>query len=208
MTITLQKVYIDYHAKEKYARTLLGQLDWFFRIADFDPKTGLALPQLLTCFLAKVTQPANDFLVLDRLWRITEHSRASVERLFRSLNKSPRREQVLLPVHSVRELDANSFIKLSNRPGRTIREKLAGKQYMQAVRRFQSIDLPENRLLKAFLRHLAKLLELRRDCLGHEDELLQKIQSWLRSDEAQAIGKWDNLPPNNTLLAVDRKSVV
>ncbi len=201
MTITLQKVYIDYHAKEKYARTLLGQLDWFCRIADFDPKTGLALPQALTGFLAKVTQPANDFVVLDRLWRITEHSRASVERLFRSLNESPRREQALLAVHSVRELDANSFIKLSNRPGRTIREKLAGKPYMQAVRRFQSIDLPENRLLKAFVRHLAELLELRRDCLGHEDELLQKIQSWLRSDEAQAIGKWDNLPPNNTLLA-------
>lgn len=201
MTITLQKVYIDYHAKEKYARTLLGQLDWFFRIADFDPKTGSALPQSLTGFLAKVTQPENDFLVLDRLWRITEHSRASVERLFRSLNESPRREQALLPVHSVRELDANSFIKLSNRPGRTILEKLAGKPYMQAVRRFQSIDLPENRLLKVFLRHLAELLELRRDCLGHEDELLQKIQSWLRSDEAQAIGKWDNLPPNNTLLA-------
>lgn len=201
MTITLQKVYIDYHAKEKYARTLLGQLDWFYRIADFDPKTGLALPQALTGFLAKVTQPANDFLVLDRLLRITEHSRASVERLFRSLNESPRREQALLAVHSVRELDANSFIKLSNRPGRTIREKLAGKPYMQAVRRFQSIDLPENRLLKAFVRHLTELLELRRDCLGHEDELLQKIQSWLRSDEAQAIGKWDNLPPNNTLLA-------
>lgn len=201
MTITLQKVYIDYHAKEKYARKLLGQLDWFCRIADFDPKTGLALPQSLTGFLAKVTQPANDFLVLDRLWRITEHSRTSVERLFHSLNESPRREQALLAVHSVRELDANSFIKLSNRPGRTIREKLAGKPYIQAVRRFQSIDLPENRLLKAFVRHLAELLELRRDCLGHEDELLRTIQSWLRSDKAQAIGKWDNLPPNNTLLA-------
>ncbi|MBN0803175.1 hypothetical protein JTL91_35910, partial [Pseudomonas aeruginosa] len=24
---------------------------------------------------------------------------------------------------------------------------------------------------------------------------------WLRSDEAQAIGNWENLPPNNTLLA-------
>lgn len=201
MTITLQKLYIDYRAKEKYARTLLGQLDWFCRTVDFDPKTGLALPQALTSFLAKVVQPENDFVVLDRLWRITEHSRASVERLFRSLNESPRREQALLAVHAVRELDANSFIKLSNRPGRTIREKLAGKPYMQAVRRFQSIDLPENRLLKAFVRHLAELLELRRDCLGHEDELLQKIQSWLRSDEAQSIGKWDNLPPNNTLLA-------
>lgn len=201
MTITLKKIYHDYHAKEKNALKLLGQIDWFCRIADFDPKTGLALPQTLTGFLAKVAQSANDFVVLDRLWRITEHSRASVERLFRSLNESPRREQALLAVHSVRELDANSFIKLSNRPGRTIREKLAGKPYMQAVRRFQSIDLPENRLLKAFVRHLAELLELRRVYLDHEDELLPKIQSWLRSEEVQVIGNWENLPPNNTLLS-------
>ena len=79
-----------------------------------------------------------------------------------------------MPIHAVRELDANSFIKLSNRPGRTIREKLAGKPHMQAVRRFQSVDLPENRLLKAFVRHLVELLEFRLDYLGHEDEILPK----------------------------------
>jgi len=183
------------------ARALLGQAHWFATNAEFDPKTGAALPQALSGFLAKAARPATVGAIRDRLWHITEHSRASVERLFRSLNESPRREQALLAVHSVRELDANSFIKLSNRPGRTIREKLAGKPYMQAVRRFQSIDLPENRLLKAFVRHLAELLKLRRDCLGQEDELLSKIQSWLRSDDSQAIGNWDNLPPNNTLLA-------
>jgi len=125
-----------------------------------------------------------------------------VERLIRALNKSPRREQAMLPVHAVRELDANSFIKLSNRPGRNIREKLAGQPYLQAVRRFQSVNLPENRLLKAFLARLAEPLELRRDCLREEEnELLPKIQLWFRSDEAQAIARWDNLPPNNTLLS-------
>jgi hypothetical protein len=183
------------------ARALLGQAHWFTINAEFDPKTGAALPQALSGFLAKVARPASGGMTRDRLWRITEHSRASVERLFRSLNESPRREHALLPVHRVRELDANSFIKLSNRPGRTIREKLAGKPYMQAVRRFQSVNLPENRLLKAFAIRLAELLELRRDCLGQEDELLPIIQSWLRSEEAQLIGNWDNLPPNNTLLA-------
>lgn len=183
------------------ARALLEQAHWFAANAEFDPKTGSALPQALSGFLAKVARPAAVGAIRDRLWYITEHSRSSVERLFRSLNESPRREQALLPVHRVRELDASSFIKLSNRPGRTIREKLAGKPYMQAVRRFQSVNLPENRLLKAFATRLLELLELRSDCLGQEDELLPKIQSWLRSDEAQAIGNWDNLPPNNTLLA-------
>ena len=183
------------------ARALLEQAHWFAANIEFDPKTGAALPQALSGFLAKVARPASGSATRDRLWRITEHSRAAVERLFRSLNESSRREHALLPVHRVRELDANSFIKLSNRPGRTIREKLAGKPYMQAVRRFQSVNLPENRLLKAFAIHLAELLELRQACFSQEDELLAKIQSWLRSDEAQAIGNWDNLPPNNTLLA-------
>ena len=183
------------------ARALLCQQDWFSVNAEFDPKTGLALPQALSAFLAKVAQRAFDGTTRDRLWRITEHSRASVERLFHALNESPRREQALLPIHAVRELDANSFIKLSNRPGRSVREKLAGKPYLQAVRRFQSVNLPENRLLKAFSRRLAEALELRRNCLNQEDPLLPKIQYWLRSDEAQAIANWDNLPPNNTLLS-------
>jgi hypothetical protein len=183
------------------ARALLEQEHWFAVNAEFDPKTGSALPQALSAFLAKVAHPEPDGTTRDRLWRITEHSRASVERLFHALNESPRREQALLPVHAVRELDANSFIKLSNRPGRTIREKLAGKPYLQAVRRFQSVNLPENRLLKVFVRRLEQALELRRKCLNQEDPLLPKIQSWLRSDEAQAIGYWDNLPPNNTLLS-------
>jgi len=184
------------------ARALVKQMHWFTVNADFDPKTGEALPQALSAFLARIAQPVTVGMLHDRLWRITEHARPSVERLFHALNESPRREHALLPVHAVRELDANSFIKLSNRPGRTIREKLSGKPYLQAVRRFQSIDLPENCLLKAFVTRLMELLELRRDCLGEEEnELLPKIQSWLLADEARAIARWDNLPPNNTLLS-------
>ena len=187
---------------DENSRTLLTQTHWFTVNAIFDPKTGEALPQALSSFLAKVAQPETAGTLNDRLWRITEHARPSVERLFRALNESPRREQAMLPVRAVRELDARSFIKLSNRPGRNIREKLAGKPYLQAVRRFQTVNLPENRLLKAFVTRLAELLELRRDCLGEEEyELLPKIQSWLLSGEAQAITRWDNLPPNNTLLS-------
>jgi len=157
-------------ASREHARTLLRQTHWFTINAEFDPKTGESLPQALSAFLAKVARTETDGAIRDRLWRIVEHSRDSVERLFRALNASPRREQALLPVRAVRELDANSFIKLSNRPGRTIREKLAAKPYLQAVRRFQSIDLPENRLLKAFATRIADLLVLRRDCLSEQED--------------------------------------
>lgn len=184
------------------AVALLMQTHWLTVNAVFDPKTGEALPQPLSGFLAKLTHEKQGGSLQDRLWRITEHARPSVERLLRTLNESPRREHAFMPVRAVRELDANSFIKLSNRPGRNIREKLAGKPYLQAVRRYQSVNLPENRLLKAFVTRLAELLELRQACLGEAaDELLPKIQSWLLSDEAQTISCWDNLPPNNTLLS-------
>jgi hypothetical protein len=207
--MTLPELYAGYRAARgphAVARRLLEQSDWFCRAAVFDPKTGAALPQSLSSVLAKIARyapPGPGRPLRDRLWRIAEHSRDAVERLLRALNESPCREHALLPVHMVREMDATSFIKLSNRPGRTIREKLAGNPYLQAVRRFQSVDLPENRLLKAFVVRLVELLELRRDCLDHEDEdeLLPRMQSWLLSDEARAIARWENLPPNNTLLS-------
>lgn len=184
------------------SRALLSQAHWFSVNATFDPKTAEALPQPLTSFLARVAQVDDSARRHDRLWRITQHARASVERLARVLNENPRRGHALLPVRAVRELDANSFIKLSNRPGRTIREKLAGKPYLQAVHRYQSVDLPENRLFKVFVSRLAELLLLRQDLLSEEeDSLLPRIQSWLRTDEALAISRWDNPPPNNALLS-------
>ena len=181
----------EYNPLGVQARAVLFQRHWFTVNAEFDPKTGAALPQSLSVFLEKIAHPDLQKIHYDRLWRIADHSRYSIERLFRRLNESPRREQALLPIHAVRELDVNSFIKISNRPGRNIREKLAGKPYLQAVRRYQSIDLPENRLLKAFATRLSELLEFRLDYLAQEDALLPKIQSWLRTNEANAIGQWN-----------------
>jgi hypothetical protein len=184
------------------ARELLDQTHWFTANAEFDPKTGEALPQELSAFLAKLASENPGGRLQDRLYRIVEHARPAVERLLRALHESPRREHAIMPVRSVRELDAGSFIKLSMRPGRNIREKLAGKPYLQAIRRFQSVNLPENRLLKAYVSRLVELLELRQNCLCEpEDDLLIRIQSWLLSDVATTIGDWENLPPNNALLA-------
>jgi cold shock CspA family protein len=203
--MTLAELYQAYRAggpTGEIARTLLVQTHWFTVHAEFDPRTGEALPQALSTFLSKVAHTEQPGKIYDRLYRITEHARPAVERLFRTLNENPRREHAILHVRAVREIDAGSFIKLSMRPGRTIREKLAGKPYLHAVRCFQSVDLPENRLLKAFVSCLAELLELRQQLLGEpQDELLPQIRSWLLSDEAKSISRWENLPPNNTLLS-------
>lgn len=183
------------------SRQLLDQHHWFASIAEFDPKTGDAMPVALDTVLHRMADRGETTNIRDRLWRILEHCRASVERVFGSLSENPRREQAILPIRAVKELNATSFIALSRRPGRNVREKLAGKPYMQAVRRYQSVDLPQNQLVKEFVTQLAELLEFRRKYVGHEDELLDSISHWLRSDQARAISRWDNLPPNNTLLS-------
>ena len=190
----------------KKAKATLLQANWFTVNAVFDPRSGSALPQTLSGFLQKLVQPVSDegnLCLHDRLWRITEHARGAFEHLAHSLNENPQREHALLPIRAVRELDAASFIKLSQRPGRNIREKLSEKPYLQAVRRFQSVDLPENRLLKAFAIRMQELLNIRKEYLGRAglDPLLATIDNWLKSDEALYISRWDNLPPNNTLLS-------
>lgn len=199
--IKLYRTYSDSGAAGERARQLINQQHWYACIAEFDPKTGDALPLALDEVLHRLGRRSEPKDLRDRLWRIVDHCRLSLEHIFASLSENPRREQAYLPIRDVKELNAASFIALSRRPGRNVREKLAGKPYMQAVRRFQSVDLPQNRLVKEFVTRLAELLELRKKHLGHEDNLLGDIYRWLRTDEAQEIGRWDNLPPNNTLLS-------
>lgn len=198
----LEELYKSY-STGGVARELLAQSDWFASFADFDPKTGDALPMSLNELLRRIASKGPHPFVKDRFWLLSEHSREAAMRLMKSLSEEPRRESAYLHIRDVRELDTTSFIALSRRPGRNIREKLANKPYMQAVRHFQSVDVTENRLLKSYLIQLSEALELRRKYLGDEtvSEYLQAIQRWLNDDEIQRIARWENTAPNNALLS-------
>ncbi len=188
-------------------RALLRQTHWLSGVVETDPRTGLALPLPLSTTLRRIRElpeswsPESGTPPDDRLWRIAEHARPALKALLHNLGTSPARERAVLPIRAVRELDQASFMSLSRRPGRTVREKLASKPYLQAVRQYQSIDIPQNRLLKAFCVRLSELLVLRERTFDYQDDLLVRIDSWLRSPEADEIGRWENLPPNNTLLS-------
>ncbi len=216
--MTFEELYQNYKLdtdEGKKAHALIEQTHWYSSVVQpwtdsaqtddqpgFDPRTGEVPSLPLNVVLQRISQPCASKVRKDRLWRITEHVRPSLIKLFRELNEAPCRENATMPLRAVRELDTASFMALSRRPGRNIREKLAEKPYLMAVRHFQTVDLSENRLLKAFAERLCELLELRVKCLGEKpDDLILLIRSWLNSDEAKSIGRWDNLPPNNTLLS-------
>jgi hypothetical protein len=198
----LEELYKSYSAGG-VGRELLAQSDWFASFAEFDPKTGDALPMSLNELLRRIASREPRPYVKDRFWLLTEHSREAAMRLMKSLSEEPRREHAFLHIRDVKELDTTSFIALSRRPGRNIREKLANKPYMQAVRHFQSIDVTENRLLKSYLTQLSEALELRRNYLDDEtvSEYLQAIHRWLNDDEIQRISRWENTAPNNALIS-------
>ena len=117
------------------------------------------------------------------------------------------REDVMMPLHKMKEVDSYCINWLSRQSGRTIREKLAGIGSMMAVRRRESFDTGENRLLKAFARRMSGLIQLKQEYLPEdftsekEEFFLEKAYQLLRSEEFQEVQRWENLPPNNTLLS-------
>ena len=110
-------------------------------------------------------------------------------------------------IYQAREIDSAGIMEISRRPGRTVKEKVAVKPTILAVKREQGADTLENRLLKKYLVRLVNVLDERQKCfdeLENEDSTLSRLYSvirrWLKSEEADRIGKWQNLPPNNILL--------
>ena len=208
---TIEKVYraVEHGTTDSTeAKCLVALRHWFHELVKFDERTGDAEPKSLASVcecLTIATAEHSENYCKDRFHRVLKHARRPLSELFRHLVEGLSREQAMLPLHAVRELDTGSFAALSRRPGRTIREKLAAKPYMLAVRRRGTLDTTENRLLKALCKRFSELLLLRADYFGEIElqkntELLQSIQSWLHTQEPQEIGRWENLPPNNALL--------
>ena len=190
------------------AELLLGLREWLVSCGDFDPMTGQSLPQGLCSLLVKIRESINSTppaFPRDRVGRILDHTKEALLSTISNPREEVLREHAMLPVFAAREFDSASVQWLSRQPGRSVREKLVGKPYLKAIRRRMSADTPENRLFKALVVRLEKLL-LARDAAFNgsgdsgEEEFLLQMQRWLRGDESSEIGQWTNLPPNNTLL--------
>lgn len=182
---------------------LFALRSWLSGLADVDARSGLALPQGWSDLCRRAAMsPAPDAAPRDRLRAIVDHVAAALRQLLGQARQRVVRSHAMVPLHAARELDSVSIAWLARQGGRTVREKLAGKPGVMAVRRQASIDTLENRLLCAFCRRLEPLLAARcavfRDT-SDEQDLLDRMRHWLREDGA-AVRDWANVPPNNVLL--------
>ena len=208
---TLLKSLTVEDSKEKL---LLSLRDWYYRIIETDPETGEPLDTDLTALLDKligIKSYTDDKNVYDWIFNIFSYSKRGLFHIFEAPRKEILRFHEQMPVYQAREIDSMGIIDISRRPGRTVREKIAAKPSVIAVKRQQSVDTLENRLLKKLIIRATYILEERLNIftaeplqIENEDSelsiLYSKLCKWLKSDEAQEIGVWQNLPPNNILL--------
>ena len=205
---SLYKTLCNPYAEKEKAFLMLILRDWFSTVSDFDPVTGGSLHTGVIELIYNVTQIERSVScgeIKDVIYQIASHTKEAIQSILEHTRDKILREHAMLPIYAVREVDKNSVQWLSRQSGRTLREKLAGKPYIKAVKRRASIDTSENRLFKVFLYRFEQILIERQSALNALteetcEELLILIQGWLRSENASEIGSWNNTPPNNTLL--------
>lgn len=143
----------------------------------------------------------------DYVSRIVDLTLESFSHIVSSAHSEIIREDVMMPLYKVKEVDSYCINWLSRKSGRTIREKLAGIGSMMAVRRRESFDTGENRLLKTFAVKMSELIQLKQEYLPdectseREEAFLEKARQLVLNPDFQEVRRWENLPPNNTLLS-------
>ena len=183
-------------------------------VMEFDPVTDEPLPLTIDDILYELAAGDPQALALNPGWKhdrfshIVDFASPAIKKLIDILHEKNLREHRISRPEMVREIDSRSMMWLSKKPGFTIKQKIASEQRMMGVYHTTSIDTAENRLFKAVMEKLDELLiEKEAACKKRnvplsDDEVrfVSIIHHWLKSDEASLIGRWNNTPPNNTLL--------
>lgn len=131
---------------------------------------------------------------------------------FRIISKGMRekiiRENVMMPSYKVKEINSQGLNWLSRQSGRNIKQKVssAGNTVL-AVQRRMSYDTGENQLFVEFVRELLEQLTIKLKYVpesnipADEKDVCNELASFLYRDDIKEIRRWENLPPNNTLLS-------
>lgn len=185
------------------ANLLIYIQDWIVSkiINENQNNTNIGLDELFLEF-----SKSNSKEYVDLLSKIINDTINASKHIIENMRTKIIRENLMTPVHKVREVDSYSLQWLSRQPGRSIKEKVGSKNSMMAVRRRMSLDTAENQLFLAFAKQMVFLLENKIDYFPEEHknnldlEFYNILSSIKYENEFNEISKWKNLPPNNTLL--------
>ena len=194
---------------KKQAKLLLFIQNWIIRILDHMEEDTLDY-SLKKMVEQNADKMSNKCTLKDALSSIVDDSDLAFRHLNENMREKIVRENVQMPVYKVREINSYGLNWLSRQSGRTIRQKVssAGNSIM-AVQRRMSFDTAENRLFVAFAKEIYERLNTKLESLGktdsrqiaEEEDMRDELAVFLRRDDIAEVRRWENLPPNNTLLS-------
>ena len=211
MTVELSTIYKQIATGNgKQYELLFSIVGMLSSVMEFDPVTDEPLPITVDDVLYGLSSvdAENMDWQNDRLQHIVCFASTAVRNLIDLLHEKNLREHRITRPEQIREVDSRSMMWLAKKPGFTVKQKIASEQRMMGVYHTTSLDTAENRLFKSFMQKLEELLlEKENACrkcgLSMSEDFehfVSMVHRWLKSDEALLIGKWNNTPPNNTLL--------
>ena len=198
----------DNDQKEE-AKLLLFIQNWIIRILEHmeDEFSDYSLEKMFDHVKDK---RKNGCELKDVLSSIVDNSYLAFRHLNDNMREKILRENVQMPVYKVREINSFGLNWLSRQSGRTIKQKVssAGNSIM-AVQRRMSFDTAENRLFVAFAKEIYEYLTTKVDSfesidrrqINKEEEFCDELANFIRRDDILEVRRWENLPPNNTLLS-------
>ena len=182
--------------------------------AEREPNTGGDTPQSLVEFVSQLhlcLMGARHPWPVDELQRIAEFCREPFAHVLKKYRTRVVRDHVMQPFQAIREMDAKSMAWMARLPGRSIREKLAGRQRALGVVRRFSADTQENRVVRRVMGMLVGYLQSRLDHANLYDEgdprldvletVLRQCTFELRRTELASVPPALQPRANNVLLA-------
>ncbi len=204
---TIKEFYKAINEKDERAIALISLQNQYNHLFNFDPISFKNLDSDLDTIIDRNilfhqrNSNSDNTEIQDHLYRIFLFVEPALKHIFNVMHQRILREHSMLHVGKVREIDGKSISWLNKRPGRTVKEKVSVTGRILAPRRIISIDTAENRLLKAFVYKLDRLLIAQQKATNTYAQKTKFIHRWLQSEDAEYIGKWNNTPPNNALLS-------
>lgn len=149
----------------------------------------------------------------DDIQVIYDYALNHIESILKKPNQSIIKEQKLIAKEKVKQLEPKTFNWLANKPGMSIKEKMAYVNKISSPVKRYTYNIKENQVLLAFYKDIARLLnskisfyEKNADLFGTANEdisrlksKLNKIKYKLRNEFDEVVEK-DYSTPNNALL--------
>lgn len=190
------------HGGDEEVRLMYAVRSWFFAL---QTKLELGTSELLVTGLCL---PERICLEQDAFSGLLAGCQRALENILTQPHQKLLRENAMLPVHKVRELDSSGISWLERRPGRTMREKVRNSRSLLAVNRRSSLDTDENRLLKLFVRRCREIALCKLEGLDPavdtmaEQRFLRVAAKLKAMPEMEEVREW-NSPQPNLVLTTD-----